>query len=272
MSAAPGTTPPGASDRQQAARWVQQMFAHIAPRYDLLNHLLSFNIDRRWRRRLKTRLASVLNRENARVLDLCCGTGDVLFELQAGGAAQTIGADFCHPMLATAKAKAARDGSHASLIECDALELPLTANAVDAISIAFGFRNLADYQGGLKEFHRVLKPGGILAILEFSHPHGRLIKVSYGLYSKFVLPAIGAAVSGSAEAYQYLPESVRKFPQADTLKDMMTAAGFENVSFELLTGGIAALHVGRKDDRSPTASPPSVPPRMPLSVPLDPRP
>lgn len=249
MSAAPGAAPPGASDPQQAARWVRQMFAGIAPKYDLLNHLLSFNIDRRWRKRLKTRLAPVLAKQGARVLDLCCGTGDVLFELQTGSSARVFGADFCRPMLVAAKAKAARSGVGAQLTECDALELPLASNSLDAISIAFGFRNLADYPGGLKEFHRVLKPGGVLAILEFSHPRGRLVKMGYGLYSKFVLPVIGAAVSGSAEAYRYLPESVQKFPRAEKLVEMMTAAGFESAAFELLTGGIAALHVASKGRR-----------------------
>lgn len=231
------------------------MFAAIAPKYDLLNHLLSFNIDRHWRKRLKTRLAPVLAEREARVLDLCCGTGDVLFELQTGSAAQVFGADFCRPMLMAAKAKAARSGVRAQLTECDALELPLASNSLDAISIAFGFRNLADYTGGLKEFHRVLKPGGVLAILEFSHPRGRLVKMGYGLYSKFVLPAIGAAVSGSAEAYHYLPESVRKFPPAENLVEMMAAAGFENALFELLTGGIAALHVASTGGRGRPHSP-----------------
>ncbi|MGH9582906.1 MAG: bifunctional demethylmenaquinone methyltransferase/2-methoxy-6-polyprenyl-1,4-benzoquinol methylase UbiE [Bryobacteraceae bacterium] len=246
MSAAPGTTPPGTSNPWQASRWVRQMFADVAPKYDLLNHLLSFNVDRHWRRRLRFRLAPVLERKDARVLDLCCGTGDVLFELQATASARVFGADFCHPMLAAAQAKASGRGVRARLIECDALELPVASNSADALSIAFGFRNLANYETGLKEFHRVLKPHGMLAILEFSHPRGRLIKTAFGLYSNLLLPVIGAAISGSAEAYRYLPESVRRFPRAEKLLAMMAAAGFENASFELLTGGIAALHVARK--------------------------
>ncbi|HEX7360824.1 MAG TPA: bifunctional demethylmenaquinone methyltransferase/2-methoxy-6-polyprenyl-1,4-benzoquinol methylase UbiE [Bryobacteraceae bacterium] len=236
-----GTTPPGTSNPWQAARWVQQMFGAVAPKYDLLNHLLSFNVDRNWRKRLKLHLRPVLERQDACVVDLCCGTGDVLLALRAEASAQIFGADFCHPMLTAAQAK----GVH-RLIECDALELPLADNSADALTIAFGFRNLADYEAGLREFRRLLKPGGMLAILEFSHPRGRLLRSAFGFYSNLLLPAIGAAVSGSSEAYRYLPESVRKFPRAEKLAEMMAVAGFESVSFELLTGGIAALHVGSK--------------------------
>lgn len=222
------------------------MFADIAPRYDLLNHLLSFHIDRIWRRALAQRLAAVLERPNARVLDLCCGTGDVLFHLEKRAAAQVLGADFCHPMLVSASGKAASRGREARLIEADALELPLADNSLDAISIAFGFRNLANYGAGLAEFHRVLKPGGMLAILEFSHPRGWLVRSSYGLYSRVVVPLVGAALSGSREAYRYLPESIRLFPDARELAAMIERGGFTEADFELLTSGIAALHTGRK--------------------------
>jgi demethylmenaquinone methyltransferase / 2-methoxy-6-polyprenyl-1,4-benzoquinol methylase len=222
------------------------MFADVAPRYDLLNHLLSFQIDRAWRKALRKRLAAVLGRPDARVLDVCCGTGDVLFHLEDGAAAQVLGADFCHPMLVSANRKAASRGREARLIEADALELPLADNSLDAISIAFGFRNLANYRAGLAEFYRVLKPGGVLAILEFSHPQGRLMKSSYGFYSKIVMPALGALVSGSREAYRYLSESIRHFPDADALREMLESGGFTEADFELLTGGIAALHTGRK--------------------------
>jgi demethylmenaquinone methyltransferase / 2-methoxy-6-polyprenyl-1,4-benzoquinol methylase len=222
------------------------MFADVAPRYDLLNHLLSFQIDRAWRKALRKRLAAVLGRPDARVLDVCCGTGDVLFHLEDGAAAQVLGADFCHPMLVSANRKAASRRRQAWLIEADALELPLADSSLDAISIAFGFRNLANYRAGLAEFHRVLKPGGVLAILEFSHPQGWLMKSSYGFYSKIVVPALGALVSGSREAYRYLPESIRHFPGADALRAMLESGGFAETDFELLTGGIAALHTGRK--------------------------
>jgi len=241
-----GTTPPGTSDEKQASRWVRQMFSDIAPKYDLLNHLLSFNIDRSWRKALLRRLRDVLAESDARILDLCCGTGDVLVDLQRTAKSRVIGADFCHPMLVTAAKKAKGRGFRAPLIEGDAMELPLADDSLDAISLAFGFRNLVNYSGALTEFRRVLKPGGTLAILEFSHPPGVFMRTAYGVYSGVILPAVGALISGSREAYTYLPQSVSNFPNAEALRKMMASAGFENASFELLTGGIAALHSGLK--------------------------
>jgi demethylmenaquinone methyltransferase / 2-methoxy-6-polyprenyl-1,4-benzoquinol methylase len=237
-----GTTPAGTHSEQQAASWVRQMFAEIAPRYDLLNHLLSFNVDRGWRKALLKRLAAVASRPDAKVLDLCCGTGDVLLELRSTAKAWTAGADFCHPMLVAAQRKAIRGGECAELFEADALELPLADNSLDAISIAFGFRNLANYPAGLTELERVLKPGGVAAILEFSHPPGIVMRAAYGFYSRALLPLVGALVSGSRGAYSYLPESIGKFPRAAELRRMMTDAGFTDAEFELLSGGIAALH------------------------------
>lgn len=222
------------------------MFSDIAPRYDLLNHLLSFNVDRSWRKALKRHLASVLQRSDARVLDLCCGTGDVTIDLQSISASPIIGVDFCHPMLVTAHRKTAQLGLPALFVEADALSLPLASNSVDAISIAFGFRNLTNYAAGLTELHRVLKPGGVLAILEFSHPPGAFMRTAYGFYSGVLLPLIGALVSGSREAYSYLPESVKKFPAAQQLRRMMEEAGFAESDYQLLTGGIAAVHTGVK--------------------------
>ena len=244
-SSAGGTTPAGTGTQEEAARWVQTMFAKVAPRYDLLNHLLSFGIDRGWRKALTDVLRPALERADARVLDLCCGTGDVLLALQEVSANRVMGADFCHPMLVTASAKAKRQRFRAPLFEADALQLPLRDASLHAISIAFGFRNLVDYDAALKELRRVLRPGGIIAILEFSHPRNPFLRLSYGVYSRLVLPAVGAVVSGSHEAYTYLPESIRKFPRADELQRMMQANGFERTSYQLLTGGIAALHYGR---------------------------
>jgi demethylmenaquinone methyltransferase/2-methoxy-6-polyprenyl-1,4-benzoquinol methylase len=243
---AAGTTPPGAAGEQQAAKWVQRMFAEIAPRYDLLNRLLSFNIDRGWRKALLKRVTPILLRPDARVLDLCCGTGDVLLDLQSVAACTVLGGDFCHPMLVMAAGKARTRGFAQRLFEADALELPMTSHSLDAITIAFGFRNLVNYRAGLVEFRRVLKPGGTLAILEFSHPRGVFLRNAYGLYAKAILPLIGGLVSGSREAYAYLPESVEKFPRAEELRGMFEETGFMNAQFELLTGGIAALHTGQK--------------------------
>ncbi len=246
MSIAAGTTPPEAPGEQEAAQWVRQMFGEIAPRYDLLNHLLSFNIDKGWRKALLNRVTPVLRRTDARVLDLCCGTGDVLLDLQAVAANAVMGADFCHPMLVTAGQKMLARNFATTLFEGDALELPLAANSLDAITIAFGFRNLVNYRAGLLEFQRVLKPGGVLAILEFSHPRNFLLRQAYAFYSKAVLPFVGGLVSGSRTAYTYLPESVAKFPRAEELLSMLEENGFANARFALLTGGIAALHSGEK--------------------------
>ena len=246
MNLTAGTTPPSAPGEQQAARWVRRMFAEIAPRYDLLNHLLSFNIDRGWRKALLKQVMPILLRPEARVLDLCCGTGDVMLALEKGAACTVLGADFCHPMLVTAAAKSRAQGFRQRLFEADALELPLAAGSLDAITIAFGFRNLVNYRAGLAELQRVLKPGGMLAILEFSHARGTFMRKAYGFYSKALLPLIGGFVSGSREAYSYLPQSVAKFPQAEELREMFEENGFVNGRFELLTGGIAALHTGEK--------------------------
>ena len=241
-----GTTPPGAADERQAAAWVKQMFAAVAPRYDFLNHLLSFNIDRLWRRRLLATVKPVLDRARPAVLDLCCGTGDVLIELQKNAATAVMGADFCHPMLVEAGRKTAAQRFSSPLFEADALELPLHGELLDLVTIAFGFRNLANYEAGLLKLLRALKPGGMLAVLEFSHPRSWFMRVSYRLYSRVLLPVIGSVVSGRRDAYTYLPESIGKFPAAPQLKQMMEVAGFAEVSFELLTGGIAALHTGCK--------------------------
>jgi demethylmenaquinone methyltransferase/2-methoxy-6-polyprenyl-1,4-benzoquinol methylase len=180
------------------------------------------------------------------VLDLCCGTGDVLLDFQKAAKARIYGADFCHPMLTAAQRKAQARGFYALLAEADALALPMADNSLDLICISFGFRNLTNYRAGLIELHRVLKPGGQLLILEFSHPSHLFVKVGYGLYSRIILPLIGAAISGSREAYTYLPDSIRKFPQAHHLCELMRAAGFAQTEFQLLTGGIAALHTGTK--------------------------
>jgi demethylmenaquinone methyltransferase/2-methoxy-6-polyprenyl-1,4-benzoquinol methylase len=246
VSGKAGTTPPGAAGEKQASQWVRQMFAEIAPRYYLLNHLLSFNVDRGWRKALLKRVTPVLLRREARVLDLCCGTGDVLLDLQSVAVSPVLGADFCHPMLTTAADKMRAREFAVNLFEADALELPMASNSLDAITIAFGFRNLANYRAGLAEFQRVLKPGGVLAILEFSHPPNALLRQAYGFYSRAVLPLIGGLISGSRSAYSYLPESVANFPRAEELCGMFVASGFTSARFELLTGGIAALHSGEK--------------------------
>jgi demethylmenaquinone methyltransferase/2-methoxy-6-polyprenyl-1,4-benzoquinol methylase len=243
-----GTTPEGATSEQEASRWVRGMFGQIAGRYDLLNHVLSFNLDQRWRARLVNRVADVLERPDARVLDLCCGTGDILLALarRRGRDIAIFGSDFCHPMLKEAQIKIARHRLTSPLFEADALALPLADGSLDLITIAFGFRNLANYRHGLEELLRVLKPGGVAAILEFSQPTNRMFGATYGFFSTRVLPWIGGMVSGSREAYAYLPESIRKFPGADELGNQMRSAGFARVEFERMAGGAVALHLGWK--------------------------
>jgi demethylmenaquinone methyltransferase / 2-methoxy-6-polyprenyl-1,4-benzoquinol methylase len=241
-----GTTPAGTNNEQQAATWVRGMFGRIAPRYDLLNHLLSMNIDRYWRARTVAQVSSVLSKPESRVLDVCCGTGDLMLALETRGGAQVYGSDFCHPMLVAARHKVERGRARSKLFEADALRLPLADASLDLITIAFGFRNLANYQHGLEELRRVLRPGGLAAILEFSTPPNPVLARLYGFYSRNILPTIGGLISGSKEAYSYLPESVRKFPGATDLADQMRAAGFANVRFERMTAGIVALHLGER--------------------------
>jgi len=224
------------------------MFGRVAPRYDLLNHLLSFNLDKRWRARLAARVAPVLARPGARALDLCCGTGDVLIALlgRRPEAASVLGADFSHPMLVEARRKMAARNFCGAVLEADALMLPLRPASLDLVTIAFGFRNLANYGAGFQELLRVLKRGGLAAVLEFSQPTHRAIAAPYRFFSRFVLPRVGGLISGVPEAYSYLPESIQKFPGAGDLAQQMREAGFSSVDFERLMGGLVALHLGRK--------------------------
>ena len=191
---------------------MRAMFGRVAHRYDLANHLLSFNIDRYWRARTVTRVRDMLRAPGARALDLCCGTGDLLLALEADRGAAVWGSDFCHPMLIAAAGKIARRGFRSRVFESDALRIPVRDASFDLVTVAFGFRNLANYTHGLEEMRRVLRPGGVAAILEFSQPPNALFAALYNLYSRRVLPVIGGALSGSRDAYTYLPESVRKFP------------------------------------------------------------
>ena len=215
------------------------MFGRVAPRYDLANHLLSFGIDRWWRNRVVKLVSPVLRRDAARVLDLCCGTGDLMVALSRARGKSVMGSDFCRPMLQAAAAKDRRS----PLIEADALHLPFQTASLDLITVAFGFRNFANYDEGLKELRRVLRQGGLLAVLEFSTPPNAALRGLYQFYSGRILPRIGGLISGSPEAYRYLPDSVRKFPGAGELADRMREAGFREVRFERMTFGIVAIHL-----------------------------
>jgi len=240
-----GTTPAGARSEQEAAAWVRGMFGRVAHRYDLANHLLSFNIDRYWRAHTVRRVRHILDDSEARVMDMCCGTGDLVLALEQARGRAVLGSDFCHPMLVAAGRKIARRSLRSPVFEADALRLPLPDASLDLLTVAFGFRNLANYAAGLREMRRVLKPGGTAAILEFSQPRNPAFAALYDVYSRRILPWIGGALSGARDAYTYLPESVRKFPTASELVAEMRRAGFPETTYEHLTGGIVALHLGR---------------------------
>jgi len=246
-----GAAPEGARDPQSAARAVRDIFTSIAPRYDLLNHLLSFNIDRLWWRRTARTFRFVLARPDARILDLCCGTGDMTFALrrQAGTSSpQILGADFSHTMLQRADAKsstAAQNGARPSWIEADALSLPFPGAHFDLITSAFGFRNLADYDAGLREIVRLLRPGGECGILDFGEPKGAMGTL-YRIYFKQVLPRVGTMISGVRGPYAYLPASVARFPSPEEMLQRMKRAGLAEATWTPYTFGIAGLYWGKK--------------------------
>ncbi|MGB9178489.1 MAG: bifunctional demethylmenaquinone methyltransferase/2-methoxy-6-polyprenyl-1,4-benzoquinol methylase UbiE [Pyrinomonadaceae bacterium] len=228
------------------ARNVREMFAGIASRYDLLNHLLSGNTDRRWRRLVAKKLQGALTGKDSCALDVACGTGDLSLAIAEATGARVIGTDFCRPMLEIAARKASAKTHTVPFVEGDALKLPFANSAFDAVSIAFGLRNLASVEGGLQELLRVLKPGGRAAILEFSKPVVPGINALFQFYFTRVLPRIGGMVSGSQGAYEYLPCSVSRFPDQKGLARLMSEAGFEEVEYQNLTCGIAALHMGTR--------------------------
>ena len=230
------------------SRRVREMFAAIAARYDLLNHLLSGNIDKRWRRLVAATLYQALPGGEARILDVACGTGDLSLTLagKASGKTQIVGVDFCRPMLEIAAAKSLNLGAAIPFIEADALALPFRDRTFDGVTIAFGLRNLASVESGLVELLRVLKPGASVAVLEFSKPKYAVFRGLFRIYFTRLLPFVGGLISGSKGAYQYLPDSVSRFPDQSQLLLLMREAGFEQVTYKNLTGGIAALHLGRR--------------------------
>jgi demethylmenaquinone methyltransferase / 2-methoxy-6-polyprenyl-1,4-benzoquinol methylase len=244
-----GAAPEGARDQDSAARAVRQMFTSIAPRYDLLNHVLSFNVDRLWWRRTARTFRHILTRPGARVLDLCCGTGDLTFALrrQSGTLPLILGADFSHAMLQRAAAKSAvasQNRPTPNWIEADALNLPFPSGHFDLVTSAFGFRNLADYDAGLREIARVLGPGGECGILDFGEPKGAMGAL-YCIYFKQVLPRVGTVISGVRGPYAYLPASVERFPRPDEMLARMKSAGFAEASWTPYTFGIAGLYRGK---------------------------
>jgi demethylmenaquinone methyltransferase/2-methoxy-6-polyprenyl-1,4-benzoquinol methylase len=247
-SGAPGTRPEGIRDEKEAAAHVREMFGRIAPRYDLLNHLLSLDVDKVWRRRVAKRFTAILHNPAARVLDLCCGTGDLAlaFRKEAPAGAEIVGSDFVPEMLVRARAKAAASGAGVMFVEADALSLPFGDESFDLVSCSFGFRNLANYERGMLEIFRVLKPGGVAAILEFAEPRGKLFGSLYRFYFRRVLPRLGGLISDNGSAYTYLPSSVSKFPTPEALQAQFERAGYTEARFVRWTGGIVTLHCARK--------------------------
>ncbi len=243
-----GARPVGVTDENAAATAVQQMFDTIAPRYDLLNHLLSVGLDRWWWSRAALAFRPVLQRTEAVALDLCCGTGDMTLALlkhrpKTAEAAPILALDFSHQMLSRGAEKFA---AHNIIpIEADALHLPLADNSVDLVTSAFGFRNLANYEEGLAELHRVLRPGGQIGILDCNQPDG-LVGTIYNLYFKAILPRLGGLISGNSRAYSYLPASVERFPRPPRMLQLIAEAGFTKGSWTSYTFGTAGLYRGTK--------------------------
>ena len=242
-------TPEGLVDKSD--RRVRRMFGQIAPRYDLLNHLLSLNVDRWWRRRA----VQIVPPEGGRpILDVCSGTGDLALAYwraatRRGLECPIIAADFCPEMLVIGKEKAAKVGAEerVSFIEADTQALPFADGQFQIVSVAFGLRNVADTDRGLTEMARVCGPGGHLVVLEFSMPRRQPMKSAYEFYFRHILPRVGQWIArNDSSAYHYLPESVGEFPQGDALVDRMVAAGLREAYFRPLTGGIATLYVGQK--------------------------
>lgn len=241
-----GAAPAGSADEASAASAVREMFSSIAPRYDLLNHVLSMNVDRLWWNRTARAFADILNRPNAQVLDLCCGTGDMTFALYRNrkqDSIEIVGADFSHAMLVRARQKSG--DRRIRWVEADALQLPFASGEFDLVTAAFGFRNLANYNRGLAEIHRVLRPGGEFGILDFGEPKG-LVGQVYRFYFHRILPAIGTVISGVSGPYKYLPASVQRFPAPEEMLQRMRDAGFRDASWTPYTFGIAGLYRGQK--------------------------
>jgi demethylmenaquinone methyltransferase/2-methoxy-6-polyprenyl-1,4-benzoquinol methylase len=245
-----GTRPPGASpgtnDEAAASRFIRKLFTDVSGRYDLLNHLLSFQIDRYWRRATARRFRAILDRPGSHVLDLCCGTADLTISLARGSRARIVSSDFCHPMLVQARQKLSRQSLPPFAAEADALRLPFAGATFDLVACSFGFRNLANYRAGLREILRVLKPGGEVGILEFGTPRGFPLGPLYSFYFHKIVPAAGEWISGVKGSYSYLASSVDRFPEPEELEAWMREAGYAEVSRRTMTGGIAVLYCGKR--------------------------
>ena len=258
----PGTRPEGTSSEREASAKVQGMFSGIAPSYDFLNHALTLNLDNWWRRKTAQKFAAILARPEARALDLCCGTGDLTFalererrkQLESAGQAVALwppvfGSDFAQPMLDRAHAKALNAASRASFSNADAMNMPFADGMFDLVTSAFGFRNLVNYEAGLREIARVLKPGGAIGLLECTEPPAGLMATLFRFYFRKILPVVGGAVSGNREAYTYLPTSVSHFFSREGLAKLLRDVGYEDVESVTWNFGSIALHTARTPKR-----------------------
>ena len=228
---------------------IRQMFGAIAPWYDTLNHLLSLNIDRSWRRKVTRHVPPT---GDAPILDVCTGTGDLAlaYDKACGGKVPIVGVDFCPELLSRAivKARKRKADERIRFIEADAQHLPLPDNQFQIVCVAFGLRNITDMDQGIRELVRVAQPGGRVAILEFSRPRHSLIRAPYLFFFRRILPAVGQFLSRSPDsAYRYLPESVMQFPDYEALAERLRQQGLADVQFFPFTGGIATLYVGTKN-------------------------
>ncbi len=231
-------------DAERAPK-VRQMFSRLAWRYDFVNDVMSFGLHRLWKRQTVDRaLGGGRRPADVRVLDLCCGSGDLCFLAEEKGARTVVGADFTLPMLAVARRRRARDGRRSRFVQADALSLPFPDAAFDAITISYGLRNVADLDAALREMRRVLAPGGRAVVLDFGKPDGRVAAALYGAFLHTMMPAVGWLFHGDPQTYLYIPESLERFPAQRGVERMMQAAGFSNVRYENRLLGTMGIHVG----------------------------
>lgn len=239
-------------DAERAPK-VRAMFSRLAWRYDLINDLMSLGMHRRWKRQSVDLAMS--GRAQPRVLDLCCGSGDLCFLAEGRGAGKVTGADFTLPMLAVARRRAAAGASRTCFVQADALALPFAAASFDVVTISYGLRNIADLQSALGEMRRVLAPGGRAVVLDFGKPDNALAGALYRGFLRTMMPAVGWLFHGDPETYLYIPESLARFPAQRGVERLMQAAGFSNARHENRLLGTMGINIGQTPSRLPPTPP-----------------